>query len=242
MKKFVLYLFVFTILLFITGCNNTLDDKKSSSDSISKTTNQISTINLSENVIRAKGESIYGELLILPQEIESIDQLGADSSYGKSTDFSFQSNYNVIYKNKNNEIKLIAKLEDLKIIQPLNSIIKLNKLESKDFDLFYFTPQYTGARSIDAYFFCITKEQTAFEFQFEFNKADNNEFKNILTNTTTLLPQIMKEYVSPKLQDNNLITKTSLNTSVMDFRIFQVIYKPDLKNKVIKFVKREQLN
>lgn len=243
-KKFILWLLVFTILIF-TGCNkeyNTPADKKNSSDSISKTSDQTSTITLSESIIRAKGESSYGELLILPQGNESINQLGVDSSYGKSTDYSFQCNYNVIYKNKNNEKEVIAKLEDLKIIQPQVSIIKLNRLESKDFDLFYFIPQYTGARSIDAYFFCITKDQTAFGFQFEFNKADANEFNNVLTNTTTLLPQTMKEYVSPELQDNNLITKTSLNINVMDFKIFQVIYKLDLKNKVMLFVKREQLN
>ena len=80
-------------------------------------------------------------------------------------------------------------------------------------------------------------------FATEFNKADKNEYDNILTKTTTLLPQTMKEYIFPQVKNGDIITITSLDANHnMDFRIFRVIYKPDFKNKIMRFISRKQIN
>lgn len=229
-------------IFIITGCffkANAVGSKASLS--IKKT--KIAETKFRIKNIRAMGKSNYGELLIASKYQEKIGKLSEDSSFGKANDYTFESDYEVIYKNNNGNIKVVTTLKDLKIIQPKEQIMAVNKLKFDGFDVFYFSPQYTGARSSDTYFFAISKEHKSFQFKFEFNKADKNEYANILTNGTTLLPQTMREFVLPEVKDGKLITITSLDANHnMDFRIFKVIYKPDFKNKVMKFISRERIN
>lgn len=89
------------LILLIAGCskitvqNNNLSLKKSL-DSGSFEYLESNSNNLISP--RAIGRANSGHILIIPEETEKIEQLGATSCLGEETDYSFKGKYKILFK------------------------------------------------------------------------------------------------------------------------------------------------
>lgn len=124
-------------------------------------------------------KSNYGELTIVSKDKENVEQLGADSCFGKASDYSFTGDYYVIFAAKDENKIIIAALNKQKIIQPENSIIELNKLTMSNIDIFYFIPEYSGSNDVPIRFFAITKGRNKIINSFQIQSHVSEVYQNL---------------------------------------------------------------
>ena len=153
MKKLILIFLTFVLL--ISGCNSNSKLKEVSNDNTSerrvepikspnsqglKGSSQTTLTNLKDSETpRAVGKAVSGEILIIPTEADSIEQLGAPSCLGTETDYSFKGNYKIVFKDLKGHTADISYYNG-QIIAKDKSPISLGKLRFKDIEIFYFKP------------------------------------------------------------------------------------------------------
>lgn len=242
MKKNYIILTICILALSFCGCSS----KQANSKIISQ--KQVKTYILSQKQVttsneRARGISAYGEISIMPVGYEKVEQLGADSCYGKAADYSITGDYNVIYKPGNGKEKSITSLKNLRIIRPLNSVIELNRLAAGDTDIFYFIPEYSGSNDVEVRFFGITKQKEVFQFKIESNKARGYGDFNVLSDSTEVASIVMKDYFPPQIvnKDNIELIAAYSEPGAQDWRIYKVVFHADVKKHVLKYVSKEEI-
>jgi hypothetical protein len=215
---------------------------------VSKETNQQqvssdSTPNTKLNIVRARGRSNYGELSLACKDEEKVQQLGADSSFGKAADYSFTGDYDVIFKTEDGKKTAVTTLNDLTIIQPQNSVMKLNKLHIGDTDVFYFIPEYSGSNDVPIRFFGITKQKGAFQFSIENNKAQHFGDTKALSDSTVVLSTTSKRYTPPEIVGKGNIALTAVYNigEGQNFKTYKVIFKVDMKNRIFKYISKKEI-
>jgi hypothetical protein len=188
------------IILLLSGCKidantvkrNTVPSKAAvSQDTVLQTT---ATNSADSKLPRAVGKSINGEILVIPTETESIEQLGAPSSLGAETDYSFKSTYKIAFKDLNGNIMDIASYSG-QIIGKDKSPIRLWKIDFKDIEIFYFKPIPNTSRPEALYLFGVDKNRKAFQLSFEYPDK-------IMGNTTSSPDSILG------IEDNWLVIPT----------------------------------
>lgn len=228
MKKLYIIFIISILFLSLSGCSSKQTNKQYISSS---------------STIRAIGRSNYGELTIVSKDKENVEQLGADSCFGKASDYSFTGDYYVIFAAKDGNKIIIAALNKQKIIQPENSIIELNKLTMSNADIFYFIPEYSGSNDVSIRFFAITKEGKSFVFNIEDNKAQQFGDVNALSDSTAVLSTTSKMYSPPEIVGKDSIALTAVYDIGGDqnLKIYKVVFRVDIKNKLLKYVSKEEI-
>lgn len=195
------------------------------------------------NTVRAEGKSDYGTLEFISIGKEKVEQLGADSSYGKASDFSFTGNYKVIFKNSMGKKKLISRMNNLNVIQPYKTTIKLQKLKVDGTDIFYFVPKYSSSNDTDIYFYGITSGGEAFKFKIENNKAQEIGDEKVLSDSTAVLSTTCKEYSIPKISNGKNIVLTAVYNigAGQNLKVYKVTFSIDVKNRTFKYVAKREI-
>lgn len=108
MKKTIL---IIIFILLIAGCSKTT--VKNNNPSLKKSSDASSSEPLesnSNNLItpRAIGRANSGQILIIPEDSEKIEQLGAPSCLGEETDYSFKGKYKILFKDTENNVTQIS--------------------------------------------------------------------------------------------------------------------------------------
>ncbi|GGH27401.1 hypothetical protein [Paenibacillus segetis] len=155
--KTILKISILCLLAIVFGCDDVTTDQKVN---FQEDVDEISEIVINTELItpRAVGVSIFGELVIEPQSKESIHKLGAPRCYGLEDDYSISADYDVVFKNGNNDIK-IQELSRLEIISHGDEILKLKKVKIGDTELFYFIPRYTDCHALTFYLYGIDQNE-----------------------------------------------------------------------------------
>lgn len=201
-------------LILLTGCGTNLSEPSDSTSKIENTTSN----NEKSELVRAIGRLTQGTILIIPAGKEEINQLGAPSSLGSETDYSFKGDYNIIFKDKEGKETDISKFSG-EIIAHDKNPIQLEKLAFEGFEAVYFKPIPNVSRPESCYFYAVDKNSNAFQFSF----LNENGFKG---NTTPLSPNI-----KPTIDNNQLIVPT-WNPEEDSYSL---VFTPDLNKKIMKF-------
>lgn len=136
------FLFIILTSTMMVGCSvKTLPNKVTEISSNITTSRSITDNSNKSFVIRAERISKFRNIIVTPSGEEMTGQLGADSLYGKSSDFTFNADYNIIFKDLSNNEKVIGKIEKdsiAVIIQPKSTPIKMQKLLMNKNEVFIF--------------------------------------------------------------------------------------------------------
>jgi hypothetical protein len=228
LRYLLITVFISTIMV---GCSTI-----SPSTEVTKISNNTSTSKeLSSNskespVIRAEGISKFGRIIITADGEEKTGQLGADSSYGKSSDYAFNADYNVIFNDLSNKKKTIGRINHdnfAAIIQPENASIKMQKAIINDDELFIFIPQYAGSNDVPLYIYCVDKNGKASQLKFQFDtNSEPIDAASIITSTSS-------KFTLPSVEANMLIIKTLMtsSTSSSDLKFYKLTFR--LNNSVL---------
>lgn len=189
-------------------------------------------------VIRAEGISKFGNIIVTPNNDENIGELGADSSYGKSSDYTFNADYNIIFEDSLNNKKIIGKIEHQNIpiiIQPKNTPIKMEKITLNENELFIFIPQYAGSNDVPLYIFSVDKNGKASQVKFQFdNGSEPSVGATILTSTSP-------KFTLPSVEENMLVFKALFNEEdSSDLKFYKLTFK--LNNNVLLLTSKTLLN
>ena len=196
--------------------------------------------NTQSKTVRAEGKSDYSVLSIVPDGTEVIEQLGAPSVYGEAEDYSFKGDYKTLFKDSNGKETVIAKMDDLQIIQPQNAVISLQKLKMGGTDIFYFIPQYSGSNDVLIYFFGITKDGNAFQFKIENNKAQEFGDVKALSDSTVVLSTTSKNYSPPTIENGNLVLRAVYNIGDgQNYEIYDVAFHVDMNDHVLEYISEQ---
>lgn len=186
--------------------------------------------------IRALGKSDYGEIIIKSRDTEQIEQLiGELPRLGLQTDYTIKGSYEVIFRDRNNEEKIITTFKDLQCVQPINRTIKIKKIKLKDLELFYFTPMYRNTsdniRFNQVYFFGVTAEGKSFQFKF------NNENNKDIVDSAIISRESEVKVVKNQLK----LIQNGYSEERQRLDIYTYTYNPNIKNKTMEFVNKKYL-
>lgn len=106
--------------------------------------------------VRAETVTDQGTLLMISEGREELGHVVASSNYGLEGDRTFQSNYSIIFKQDNNEKKLLE-LPGFMYAQPDDNKLSFKKVSFKDADVYYLAPQYKTGHGLEGYFFAVDK-------------------------------------------------------------------------------------
>lgn len=216
------------IMIFVmlaTGCSTVAvqyDNNSSINQTLSPDSLESSEFN-SDNmeIIRAIGKSNKGQVLIVPEEDEKIEQLGAPSCLGEETDYSINGKYKILFKDSEGNITQISEYEG-QIIAKDTEAIELEKLTFNGVELFHFKPIPNLCRPDIAYLFGVTEDKEAFQFSFEY---DDNTFRWVCSSPNTI----------PEIIDNMLV----ISSWEWDKGNYKEFFVPDVQKRTMKFVKKE---
>ena len=240
MKKVCIIFMSYLFLLTLLGCSTKQINISTTTEANRAKESEAALQNTQSKTVRAEGKSGYGVLSIVPVGSEIIEQLGASSVYGGGDDYSFKGDYKVLFKDNNGNESVIAKLDDLNIIQPQNAVISFQKMSMGDTDIFYFIPQYQGSNDIPIKFFGVTKDGNAFEFKIENNKAQESEDVKALSEWAFELSTNSKDYSPPAIQNENLILRAVYNIGEgQNYVIYNVTFHVDMKDRIFKYITKE---
>ncbi|WP_127530661.1 hypothetical protein [Paenibacillus kobensis] len=127
---------------------------------------------------RAAGKGKYGELLIIPSEDEVTQPLGAPSCMGGEKDYSFMSDYYVVFKNGEGEEQEVGYWQDATIVSSNTEPREIQKLDWDGADLFYFQPVKNTCRA-DAIYFYLLGEKGAYQVSFRVGDNDYDQFSQV---------------------------------------------------------------
>lgn len=240
--KIVLVLIAINLLFY--GCSDKVtSDKKTDLSNIQEVSTSNPAVLNKQNVeikndspIRAQGVSKFGEIIVRASGEEEVKQLNESSSYGKASDYTFNGDYNIIFKNLSNNEEVIGTInrENIPvIIQPQNNPIKLQKVILNENELFIFIPQYTGSNDVPLYIFGINRDGQAFQARFQINtNAEPTDSFSIITTTSP-------KFLNPYAEGDKLIVNTLMNDKVdsSEIKLFKLSFK--LNNNTLVLVSRE---
>lgn len=167
---------------------------------------------------RAIGKSDNGEILIIPTEVEAIEQLGAPSSLGEETDYSFKSAYKVVFKDLEGNVTDIAGYNG-QIIGKDKSPIKIGKLYFKEIEIFYFKPISNLVRPDALYLFGVGKDEKAFQLSFE--------YPGKMIETTASSPGSV-----PEVRDNRLV----ISSWEPEKGSYKQFFELDVQKKLLRLI------
>lgn len=167
---------------------------------------------------RAIGKSDNGEILVIPTEVEAVEQLGAPSSLGEETDYSFKGAYKVVFKDLKGSVTDIAGYNG-QIIGKDQSPIKIEKLYFKEIEIFYFKPIPNLVRPDALYLFGVDKSGKAFQLSFEYHGR--------AIETTAASPGSV-----PEVRDNRLV----ISSWEPDKGSYKQFFELDLQKKSLRAI------
>ncbi len=241
MKKACIILFTGFLLLILQGCSPQQGNDSTNPNANSAKLAVASLESAQSKTVRAEGKSDCGVLSIVPNESEIIEQLGAPSVYGEAEDYSFKGSYTVFFKDNSGKETVIAKLDDLQIIQPQNAMMSLQKLSTVGTDIYCFIPQYRGASDVPVYFFGVEKNGDAFPFKIENNKAQESGNDKVLSDSTVVLSTTSKNFSPPFLKNKNLVVRAVYNIGEgQNYEIYNITFQADVKDHLLKYSFKER--
>ncbi|MFD0716978.1 hypothetical protein [Paenibacillus sp. GCM10027626] len=208
-------LLVFVIAL--TGCGSKSNPSSNSPLSVPEESSSSSS---SQMEIRAIGTINSGEILVIPKTNETIEKLEAPSCLGKAEDYLFKSDYEVMFKDKDDNESVIKLPKIDTFIRPDNTQITLPTLDFKEFQAVVIAPQYTDCHGVSFYLIG-AKDNDVFPFKFITDECASDSFHYA---SNTQLKVINDQLVIQPGQAAGSETKKEL------------IFKPDLKEKAMRLV------
>jgi hypothetical protein len=224
LKYLIITVFISTIMVGCSTINSSTEATKISKNS--STLKDVSSNSKENPIIRAEGISKFGKIIITANGEEQTGQLGADSSFGKSSDYTFNADYNVIFNDLSNNKKIIGTIYHdniAAIIQPKNVLIKMDKVIINGDELFIFIPQYSGSNDVSMYIFRVDKEGQASQVKFQYDKDSKpGESAPIVTSTSP-------KFELPSVEENMLVIKSLMAASVgsPDLKFYKLKFKLD---------------
>jgi len=177
--------------------------------------------------VRAMGETAFGEIVVISENQETSEVLGAPSCLGLAEDYRYKSSYQVIFKNKADKEQIISENEIKEIIAPNAEIIPLNKLSFKIIESLGFIPQYTDCHGVPFYLYGVT-EQGAFPFEFQTEQGTTAAF-SIAPNS------------KPEVIDDLLVLDGGRAAADVGYAT-RYFFKPDVIKKTMVLQKTEKIN
>lgn len=211
--------------MLAVGCSTVAvqyDDNSSTNHTFSpNSTEQPESNSANEDILRGVGKANNGQILIVPEEDEKIEQLGAPSCLGVETDYSFKGKYKILFKDPEDNVIQISEYEGQIIAKDMEAI-ELEKLSFNGVELFHFKPILNRCRPEIAYLFGVTEDMEAFQLAFEY---DDKTFNWVCSSPDTI----------PEIIDNMLV----ISSWEPDEGNYKDYFVPDVHKRTMKFVKRE---
>lgn len=193
--------------------NSTMFPKTELSDSIAVD----SAVN--EQSIRAEQKTDKGTLLVVSNGREEKGHLLVSSVWGQEGDYTFQSNYSVVYRQEEKE-KVLLVLPAFQYVQPTEKKLSFKHISFHSADIYILTPQYQTGYGAESYLFAIDK-QSGDAFHLEINK-NGIVSKSLIYSGTTSLPAVEKE---------TLVIHPSVRAGTSEQDAKDMHYRLNLKNK-----------
>jgi hypothetical protein len=210
-------------ILILAGCKmKEVQNANTFERNIASPKTTTSTDSEDSKSLRAIGKSNSGEVLVISTENESIKQLGAPSSLGVETDYSFKGNYKIVFKDLKGNVTDVASYNG-QIIGKDKSPIRLDKLDFNDIEIFYFKPIPNISRPEAVYLFGVDKNGKAFQLSFE--------YPDKITGNTTSSPNSL-----PQIKDNWLV----ISTWEPEEGNYKQFFELDIQKKSLKFIGKEK--
>lgn len=150
---------------------------------------------------------------------EEQGHLFVSSVWGQEGDYTFQSNYSVVYRQEEKE-KVLLVLPAFQYVQPTEKKLTFKHISFHSADIYILAPQYQAAYGAESYLFAIDK-QSGDAFHLEINK-NGIVSKSLIYSGTTSLPSVDKEI---------LVVHPSVRAGTSEQDAKDIHYRLDLKNK-----------
>jgi hypothetical protein len=225
--------------LIVGGSDKTTVTSEASLLKNTSTSKELSSEINKKSIIRAEGISKFGKIIITPSSEEIIGQLGVDSSYGRSSDYKFNADYNIVFIDSHNNKKIIGAIKRQNIpaiIQPKKTPVKMEKLKLSGNEIFIYLPQYSGSNDVPLYAFSVNKKGEAFQLSFQYDvKAKPIKTASIITTTS-------KNFTLPLVDANRLIIRALMNdtTNSPDLKLYKLTFK--LSNNILLLTSKSLVN